>query len=214
MPWTVKRWRVILQNVWETNSWMLHLVTTPAAFSVTTAWSLLAKIHLVNWMFTEVKVVQKESPYSSLLNFFQDPVQSLTHITLDFRERSVLGTNLAYFQSSDLLHSSSDCTQHLDVCTLWSRDSLLTYRWQLADTISVVLHYQWQNLAMILKEDPLQTCLVFLGGFHQIRTAGSRVSFIKHIKLFKRPVSMWQKALSEHAAAEASSLCYSGGTLS
>lgn len=113
---------------------MLHLVTTPAAFSVTTAWSPCKDPP------GELSVYRGRggAKGKSILfppHFFSG--SGSTIITLDFRERIVLGTNSAYF--SDLLHSSSDFTQHLD---LWSRDLLFTYRWQLADTISVVLRYQ------------------------------------------------------------------------
>lgn len=67
---------------------------------------LVTKIHLVNWVFTEVKVVQKESPYSSLLIFFQDPVQPVHAYILRILGRELYLAQIQHiFQSSDLLHS-------------------------------------------------------------------------------------------------------------
>lgn len=59
----------------ERDPWMLHLVTTPASFSVTTAWSPSFKNPPGELSVYRGKSGEKGSPYSSLLIFFQHPVQ-------------------------------------------------------------------------------------------------------------------------------------------
>lgn len=61
------------------------------------------------------------------LYFFSGPSLAITLVTLPLLREAYLAQILHVFLSLDLLHPPSACTQHLDLYTLWSRDSSFTY---------------------------------------------------------------------------------------
>lgn len=80
--------------------WVLHLPTAPVAFSVATAWSPSCIDPPGELGVCRGKGSAKGKPRVFPPNLFSRPSSAIMLVTLDFRERSVLDVNSAYFSVS------------------------------------------------------------------------------------------------------------------
>ena len=115
---TLKRWQITLLSVWERNNWVLPLPIPPAALPVATAWSRSCTYPSGEWSVCRGKGSAKGKSTIFPPNFFSWPSSAIMPVTFSFRERSVLGTNSAYFlppgsfPHSSTLHPVSGAVTH------------------------------------------------------------------------------------------------------